>query len=93
MNVACNLVFQSDLPQIYWSYVVFHVLHIINTFPSITIKEKSPYEMLYNLLPTYLNLKVFGSFGFVSTIESQGPSGKKNVFFLNIKIGLKVMFF
>jgi len=47
LNVTRSLLFQSSLPKCYWSYVVNHVVHLINKMPSAILKNKSPYEMLY----------------------------------------------
>ena len=64
--------------------------------PSMTISEIFSYEMLYDYPPTYLNLKVFGSLCFASTLENhitKLDSHTKTCIFLGYKMGLKVMIF
>jgi len=56
------------------------------------LKKNSPYELLYKILPIYLNLKVFGSLCFASSLENNRnklkPRARKCVF-LGYKSGLK----
>jgi len=92
LNVTRSLLFQSNLPKCYWSYVVNHVVHLINIMPSAVLKNKSPYEMLYQKPPTYLDLKTFGCLCFASTsdvnISKLDPRARKCVF-IGFKNGIK----
>jgi len=92
LNVTRSLLFQSNLPKCYWSYVVNHVVHLINTMPSTILKDKSPYEMLYQKPPTYLDLKTFGCLSFASTSDVNrsklDPRARKCVF-IGFKNGIK----
>jgi len=92
LNVACNLLFQSNLPNSYWSYAISHAIHLINKLPSIILNGKSPYELLHETPPMYLNLKVFGSLCFTCTLENNKtklqPRSRKCIF-LGYKIGIK----
>jgi len=36
--------FQSNLPNVYWSFVVLHSVYLINRLPSPVIQNKNPYE-------------------------------------------------
>ena len=65
--MARSLLFQSNLRKCYWSYVVNHVVHLINIMPCAILKNKSPYEMLNLKPPTYLDLKTFGCLCFASS--------------------------
>lgn len=69
LNVTRSLLFHSTLPKVFWSYAVMHVVHLINRLPSPVLKRKSPFEMLFKQPPTLLNLKVFGSLCFSSTLD------------------------
>lgn len=88
LNVTRSLLFHSNLPKVFRSYVV----HLINRLPSPVLKHKSPFEMLFNQPPTLLNLKVFGSLCFSSTLEHNrsklDPRAKKCIF-LSFKFGTK----
>jgi len=92
LNVARILLFQSNLPNNYWSYAVSHAIHLINKLPSVILNGKSPYELLHETPPTYLNLKVFGSLCFASTLENNRTKlqpGSRKCIFLGYKIGIK----
>jgi len=92
LNITCCLLFQSSLPKAYWCYVVTHVVHIINRLPSTVINNVCPYQILYKKPLTYLNLKVFGTLCFASTLECNrtklDPRARKCVF-LGFKTGIK----
>jgi len=47
LSVARALVIQSHLPNIYWSYSMIHVEHIINMLPTTVLNGFSSYKMLY----------------------------------------------
>jgi len=51
LNVTRCLMFQSNLPKIFWSYAIMHVVHLINRVPSPVISNKCPYEKLYTIAP------------------------------------------
>ncbi|WVZ15611.1 hypothetical protein V8G54_013177 [Vigna mungo] len=70
LNVTRSLIFQSNIPHTYWSYALSHVVFLINRLPSPVINDKTPFELLYNDSPTYLDLKVFGCLCFASTLEN-----------------------
>jgi len=61
--------FQYGFPKLYWCYAISHVVHIINKLPSISLNGKSPCEILHDTPPTYMNLKMFGSLCYASTLE------------------------
>jgi len=92
LNVSRSLLFQSNLPKAYWCYVVIHVVHIINRLPPTVKNNVCPYQILYKKPPTYLNLKVFGTLCFASTLENNrtklDPRARKCVF-LGFKVGVK----
>jgi len=43
LNVARALLFQSKLPNIFWSYAVLHLVFLINRISTPLLKHKSPY--------------------------------------------------
>jgi len=92
LNVTRSLLFQSNLPKSYWSYAVNHVVHLINRMPSAILKDKSPYGMLYQKPPTYLDLKTFGCLSFAYTFDVNrsklDPRARKCVF-IGFKNGIK----
>jgi len=92
LNMTHSLLFQSSLPKAYWSYAVAHVVYLINRLLSVILNNKSPYELLHKLPPTYLDSKIFGSLGFASSLENNKtklePKARKCVF-IGYKIEIK----
>ena len=51
LNVGRALLFQSKLPKSYWSYVVLHAVFLINRVTTPHLKNKSPFQMIYDDIP------------------------------------------
>ena len=47
LNVARSLLFQSNLPKMYWNYAIGHAIHLINRLPTPLLQNRSPFELLY----------------------------------------------
>jgi endonuclease IV len=58
LNVGRALLFQSNLPKYFWSYVVLHATYLINRINTPVLQGKSPYEILFKTLPDLSALKV-----------------------------------
>ncbi|KAK2388029.1 putative mitochondrial protein [Trifolium repens] len=92
LGTARALLFQSNLPKIFWAHAVAHAVHIINRLPTPFLSQKSPYQMLYDVLPDLNNLKVFGSLVFASTLQSHRhklDSRSRKCISLGFKSGVK----
>ena len=50
LDVARALMIQSNLPKIYLSYSVIHVVHIMDMLPTPVLNYSSPHEMLFKLM-------------------------------------------
>jgi len=70
LNVARALLFQSKLPNFFWSYAVLHVVFLINRVPTLVLNNKSPYQVLYNTLPDINSFKIFGCLCYASTLQA-----------------------
>jgi len=42
LKVTRSIMFQSNLPSAFWSFVVVHVVHLINCLPSPVIQNNCP---------------------------------------------------
>jgi hypothetical protein len=84
LNVGRSLLFQSKLPNKFWSYAVVHATFIINRVTTPLLQNKSPYHLLYNHPPNLEHLKVFGSLCYASTLHIHrtklDPRARKCVF-------------
>jgi len=84
--------FQSNFPRAFWSFIVVHVLHLINRLPSHVIQNNCPYKLLYNCVSDLSDIKVFGCLCFASTLEQNisklDPKARKCIF-LGYKQGTK----
>lgn len=60
LEVARALKFQSGLPVSYWGDFVMTAVFIINRLPTPLLKNKSPFEVLYDKPVDYDELRTFG---------------------------------
>ena len=92
LNVARALLFQCNLPKIFWSYAILHAVFLINRIPTPILNNSSPFEKLYNKAPDYHDLKPFGCLCYFSTLQHNrhkfDARAKKGVF-LGYKLGVK----
>ncbi|KAK5772128.1 hypothetical protein PVK06_048399 [Gossypium arboreum] len=56
VDVGLTILAQANVPMHLWA----HAVHLINRLPTPVLNGKSPYELLYKSVPTYMHLKVFG---------------------------------
>jgi len=69
LEVSRALLFQSRLLLKFWDDCVLTARHIVNRLPTLLLKNKSPFEVLYGKVPSYDHLRVFGCLCYMSTTK------------------------
>ena len=70
LNVTHALLFQANLPLIFWEFVVNHTILLINYIPTSSLKNSTPYEKLFGKPYDISCLKNFGCLCYASTITA-----------------------
>jgi hypothetical protein len=83
LETARALRFQSHLPFTFWGECILTAVHIINCLPTLLLHKKTPFEILYNKLPDYSRMRVFGCIAFATIVNPSlkfSPCATKCIF-------------
>lgn len=92
LNVARALRFQGRLPIKFWGECALTACYLINRTPSPIIHNKTPYEMLFGKIPSYVSIRVFGCLCYAHNQRSKGDkfeSRSRKCVFLGYPFGKK----
>ena len=64
------MLFQANLPPIFWQFAVVDAVLLINCIPTPLLQNVTPYEKLHGFLYDISSLRVFGCLCYSSTITS-----------------------
>lgn len=84
LNIARAIKFQASVPDSYWGECVLHSVYLINRTPTPLLSNKTPFEVLFQKLPSYSHLKVFGCLCYASNLKTNNKfdaRAKPYVFF------------
>lgn len=68
LNCARTLRFHVGLAITFWGDCILIATFLINKTPTSVLDDKSPYQVLYNSIPYYNLLKVFGSLCYATIV-------------------------
>ncbi|TQD95848.1 hypothetical protein C1H46_018590 [Malus baccata] len=60
IETSITLLQSASLPSLFWSFACQTSVYLINRMPSPALGNKSPFQLVYNFIPTIQHLKVFG---------------------------------
>ncbi|KAI5403411.1 hypothetical protein KIW84_050837 [Lathyrus oleraceus] len=60
VETCLTLLARANLPLKFWDHVCLTITYLINRMPTPILDMKSPYFMLYGIVPDYKHLKTFG---------------------------------
>lgn len=60
IETARTLLHQASLPSYFWSFACQQAVYLINRLTTPNLQNKSPFEIIFQTMPKYDSIKVFG---------------------------------
>lgn len=60
LNIARAIRFQASIPDPFWGKYVLHAAYLINRIPTPLLANRTPFEALFNKVPSFDHIKIFG---------------------------------
>ena len=73
------LLFQNNVPKIFWSSAVLTAIYLINRLPSANLEYKSPLEIIYQRKLNIDHLRVFGCTCYVHNNNMENKLDVKSI--------------
>lgn len=59
-NIVHSLLFQASMPPCYWAEALSNATYLFNILPTKTLQSSTPHHALFDTVPSYDRLRVFG---------------------------------
>ncbi|XP_040374694.1 uncharacterized protein LOC112199378 [Rosa chinensis] len=83
ITIARALLFQANLPLEFWAECVLTVVYLINRLPAPLLSGKSPFEKIFQRVPQYSHIRVFGCLAYATNVHPKqkfDPRAHKCIF-------------
>lgn len=84
LNMARSLLFQSGMSNVFWGEAILYVVFLLNRLPSVVLKWKTPYQLLFGKIADYSRIKNFGWMCYCTIVSPRrdkfSPKASKCVF-------------
>lgn len=92
LGVIHALLFQSNLPKLFWSYALSYVVHMIKRLPSKLLDYNCLFQLVFHVLPDYCSIKTFGCLVYTCRsiiCRTKLDSRSRKCIYFGIKHGVK----